>query len=141
MAKHKKDEGGAVRIPPLGRIAIEESPGRGRGVFARGEFKRGDLIERVPVILVPAKQRQKLDETDLYNYAFEWEEVGGTIAIALGYGSLYNHSYRPNAAYNEHPREEVMDFYAIKTIRLGQEITVNYNGEPDDQEPLWFDVV
>ena len=31
-------------------------------------------------------------------YVFEWGE--GKVALALGFGSLYNHSYRPNAPSN-----------------------------------------
>ncbi|MFH1971827.1 MAG: SET domain-containing protein-lysine N-methyltransferase [Patescibacteria group bacterium] len=29
--------------------------------------------------------------------------------------------------------------FAIKNIKKGEEITVNYNGEPDDETPIdWF---
>ncbi len=34
-----------------------------------------------------------------------------------------------------------MEYRAVKEIRAGEEITVNYNGEPDDTTPIdWFDV-
>ena len=32
-----------------------------------------------------------------------------------------------------------IDFYAIRTIEAGEEITVNYNGEPGIDTPVWFD--
>ena len=40
----------------------------------------------------PAAERPLLDETNLYNYYFTWQDQAA--AIALGYGSLYNHSPR-----------------------------------------------
>ena len=40
-----------------------------------------------------------LAETVLKDYCFNWAE--GKVALALGYGSIYNHSYRPNARYDD----------------------------------------
>ncbi|HZU37814.1 MAG TPA: SET domain-containing protein-lysine N-methyltransferase, partial [Gemmataceae bacterium] len=62
-----------------------------------------------------------------------------TVAIALGYGSLYNHSYMPNARYDDEPGP-AMTFTALRTIRPGEEITVNYNGDPKDRSPVGFEV-
>lgn len=59
----------------------------------------------------------------------------------MGHGSLYNHSYRPNAKYVRKVSEGVIDFVAVRDIEVGEEITVNYNGYPGDNEPVWFDVV
>lgn len=36
--------------------------------------------------------------------------------------------------------DETVDFFALERIETGEEIFVNYNGDPDDQGPLWFDV-
>ena len=66
--------------------------------------------------------------------------VGASWRLALGYGSLYNHSYRPNARYVD-LSERTKLFTAIRDIAAGEEITVNYNGEPEDQTPVGFDVV
>ena len=72
-------------------------------------------------------------QSKLAQYVFNWSE--GVVAIALGYGSLYNHSYRPNAKfYSEGSLTQV--FYAIRDIDAGEEITVDYNGPQ-----LSFDVV
>lgn len=72
-------------------------------------------------------------QSQLAQYVFNWSD--GVVAIALGYGSLYNHSYRPNAKfYREGSLTQV--FYAIRDIDAGEEITVDYNGPQ-----LSFDVV
>ncbi len=73
----------------------------------------------------------------LADYAFSWGR--GTVALALGYGSLYNHSYTPNARYQDVGRC-TKEFVAIRDIAAGEEITVNYNGEPDDRSAVGFDV-
>jgi SET domain-containing protein len=59
------------------------------------------------------------------------------VAVALGYGSLYNHSYQPNARYDDESGQTKV-FRAIRDIAPGEEIVVNYNGEPGDETPVWF---
>lgn len=35
-----------------------------------------------------------------------------------------------------------LEFWALRDIREGEEITINYNGNPEDQTSLvWFDPV
>ncbi|HJN65554.1 MAG TPA: SET domain-containing protein-lysine N-methyltransferase, partial [Pirellulales bacterium] len=63
-----------------------------------------------------------------------------TVALALGYGSLYNHSYNPNARYDD-ARGQIKVFTAICDITEGTEITINYNGDPDDPTDVGFAVI
>lgn len=93
------------------------------------------LIERVPVLVVPADE---LRSSQLADYAFTWSRA--RVAIALGYGSLYNHSYTPNAQYRDIGRH-AKEFIALRDIVAGEEITVNYNGDPQDRTPVDFEVV
>ena len=61
------------------------------------------------------------------------------VALGLGYASIYNHSYQPNARYvREQP--DVLEFHAIADIKADEEITINYHGEPGDKRPVDFDV-
>jgi uncharacterized protein len=98
---------------------------KGRGVFACKKISKGTIIERVPVVIFRVEEifnstrRPKLAE-----YAFNWGD--GLVAIALGYGSLYNHSYRPNAEFYSEGRLTQV-FWAISDINSDEEITVNYN--------------
>lgn len=105
------------------------------GVFALIDFKLGDIIETCPIIVLPKKDRELIDKTTLYNYYFDWR---GEVSISLGYGSLYNHSYKPNARYIKDYQNNCINFVAIKKIKKGQEITVNYNGSPRSKKKLWF---
>jgi uncharacterized protein len=112
----------------------------GRGIFASRTIQKGELIHQAPVIVCPGDQYKKLKKTVLRNYYFNWGENYDHVAIALGYGSLFNHSYSPNAMFENNLKEETVDFIALKRIKAGEEIFVNYNGDPDDKGPLWFDV-
>ena len=82
-----------------------------------------------------------LRQTRLEHYYFEWGHDCQQAAIALGYGSLYNHSYTPNARYVFRESEECLEFIALREIQAGEEITINYNNlEESAANPLPFTV-
>lgn len=108
-----------------------------RGVFATQDIKKGELLHQAPVLAYPNEQHEHIEKTLLADYAFEYG-IGRT-AILLGYGMLFNHSYTPNATYEINFDNETFDFFAYKDISAGDEILINYNGDEEDQELLWFD--
>jgi SET domain-containing protein len=111
---------------------------RGRAMFACRKFLKGELIERAPVIPINQRQWPFAEKTILSDYAFDWGENDEHAAIALGYVSIYNHSYEPNAQLEELLDELMMEVVAIRDIQPGEEITINYNGDPENQDDLWF---
>ena len=122
-------------------IQVAESTAVGvgdRGVFAGKDIAEGQTIEVAPVIVIPRAQCQVIRQTKLDDYVFKWG--GGCFAVALGCGSLYNHSYSPNARYWQDTHNRALEFVAVRRIRRGEEITINYNGDPESQEDLWFRV-
>ena len=120
-------------------IEVKRVKGKGRGVFARRAIQEGEVIERVPVLVLRLDEIKNGDEwTGLAGYCFLWGE--GTVALALGYGSLYNHSFRPNARYDDEAQRTKL-YSSIRDIEAGEEITINYNGEPTDRTPVGFEVV
>lgn len=133
------NEGAVALAPPA--VEISGSSGKGRGVFAARPFARGELIERAPIILVPPSQKDAVERGPLGDYVYAWGRRKEHDAVVLGYGSLYNHSFRPSAVYLRRPAEPALDFVALREIAAGEEITVNYNGDPADATPVWFEVV
>jgi SET domain-containing protein len=107
-----------------------------RGVFATQDIAKGDLIHEAPVIAYPNEEHDFIEKTMLADYAFEYG--ANHTAILLGYGMLFNHSYKPNATYDINFDNHTFDFYAYTDIKAGEEILINYNGEPDNEDPLWF---
>ncbi|WP_257276123.1 MULTISPECIES: SET domain-containing protein [unclassified Endozoicomonas] len=118
-------------------LYVAFSGSKGRGVFTRKKIERDTVIERCPVLELPPEDLEHIDQTSIYNYYFTWGEAMDSAAIALGLGSIYNHSYTPNALYRFDMDDRVIEFIAIKKIRPNEEITINYNGSPNDRSPLW----
>lgn len=134
---------------PATRIEVRRDVNKGRGargVFAVSAIAAGELIERVPVILIPKTQvfgdsREAKNAARISWYVFSWKVPTNReyVALALGYGSLYNHSFTPNAKY-ECIAPDGIEFRCIRPIETGEEIFINYNGDPDDPTPMDFDL-
>ncbi|MFC4022284.1 SET domain-containing protein [Oceanobacillus longus] len=107
-----------------------------RGVFATCDIKKGEILHVAPVISYPNEQHQHIEQTLLADYAFEYG-INHT-AILLGYGMLFNHSYEPNATYEISFENHTFIFFAHTNIKAGEEILINYNGDVDNNDPLWF---
>jgi SET domain-containing protein len=134
---HQEDE---VGLTQSDKVEVRRAGRKGRGVFARRPIRKGEVIERTPVLVLPAGEAEGRDSWEgLSAYCFEWGR--GTWAMALGYGSLYNHSYSPNARYDDEEAGRAKVFTALRDIRPGEEVTVNYNGDPADRTPVGFEVV
>lgn len=131
------------KLAPSEKVYIKQSkiPNAGRGVFARQDIKKGEVIENCPVILVSKYDASYLNKSILVTYFFYFGKNKEKLVVALGFGSIYNHSYVPNATYKIKLREKIIEFSAIDNIKKDDEITVNYNfGNPKDKSPLWFEV-
>jgi hypothetical protein len=114
---------------------------RGRGVVSTAQIRQRELVERSPVLIIPASDRAAADATVVFTYVFMWEhntveedlyEHQGRAAIALGYTSLLNHSYTPNCEFVRHIDDLVIDLVALRDIEAGEELTIDY------QMTLWF---
>ena len=116
-------------------IEVRNSPNKGRGVFARQAIKKGSIIEKVPILIVTWDE---IADSESADYVFVYSATKSS--IALGYGSIYNHSFNPNARYDDVGQKQKV-FSAIKDIEMGEEIMVNYNGDPDDSEEVGFNVI
>ncbi len=120
-------------------IFVAPSNVHGLGVFAAAPLSEGSIIEVCPVLLFPKAQLAAIRQTVLDDYYFDWGDDGEWYAFALGYGSLYNHSFQPNADYGMDFDHQTIEIYALRDIEPGEEIFINYNGSPENREPLWFE--
>lgn len=123
------------QIPSL---YITDSELGGRGVFSSSPIEKGSIIEIAPVLVIPGAERDLLDKTIIHDYYFIWGLQDQQAALILGNGSIYNHSFKPNAEYRPDFEGQTMSFFALMKIEAGQEITVNYNGSPDGKGKFWF---
>ena len=124
---------------PSTMIEVKRAKGKGRGVYARVFIPAGTVFERAPLLVMSEKEALEGDHANMLPaYVFEYGK--GKVALALGFGSLYNHSYSPNARYDD-AGNQVKEYRALRDIERGEEITINYNGAEDVMDPVDFNVV
>ena len=119
-------------------LVVQQTQERGLGVFTTQLIEKGNLIECCRVIVVPRTEIM-IGNTNsvMRHYVVEW---GGKVAVPTGFGCYYNHSYKPNAIQYKHLDLDELHFHALRDILPNEEITFNYGGFPDYNEPLWFEV-
>jgi SET domain-containing protein len=125
-------------IKPFLYLAITEN--KGRAVFTNERIAADTIVEESPVIVMNKEDRIHLDKTLLHDYIFEWGINKDKCCMALGYIPMYNHSYKSNCEYFMNFEEETIQVRTIKIIEKGEELTINYNGNWNDNKKVWFDV-
>jgi len=115
-------------------IALSHVVPTERGVFAEVAIRKGGLIEACPVIAISEHDTANIEEESLVTYMYYF---GKKSIVALGFGSIYNHTNTPNAKYVEKQKEQVIEFWAIQDIKKDEEITVSY-AKGDSKRKLWF---
>jgi SET domain-containing protein len=133
--KRRDDKGGksGQRADARERASwvVEPSPLHGRGVFAARKIEADEVVHVAPVLLFSDEEYDHLAETLLVDYVFEWHEGG--VALALGVGGLFNHDADANCRYelsdDDDPARPAHVYVAERTIKRGEELTINYGDE------------
>ncbi|MCI0680842.1 MAG: SET domain-containing protein [Gemmataceae bacterium] len=116
-------------------LEVGTSPTLGiRGLIATRDIRKGEVIERCPVVFIDNRHTEALKQTAINNFWYEWNKQYR--CIVLGYGSLYNHSYKPNAKYHYDYRNRRLVYTTLRDIRKGEELFINYNGVPNDRSKV-----
>lgn len=97
---------------------------KGRGVFASRSIPKGTVFEEAAVIITKVRGvSEALQTTNLWEYVYDWD--GKRAAIALGLGSLFNHSDEPNVEY-QYTEEETIQYRTTRSVKKGEELLINY---------------
>ncbi|RMZ92286.1 hypothetical protein DV736_g469, partial [Chaetothyriales sp. CBS 134916] len=122
-----------------GLILVLDTP-KGRGVFASQRIEQGTVIDTSPVLIFSeAEVKNHLEHTCLNHYTYNWPSPinsrNTTQALALGLGSLFNHStLHQNVGWRRDLAIECIVYTALRDIEVGQELCISYgNGR------LWFE--
>lgn len=107
---------------------------KGRGVFARQDIAKGEVIEIAPVIIVAEKDVPD-DGGAPDGYLLDWEpeEKGQEHCMPLGYIMLYNHSKNENLYLENNYDAMTITSFAARDIKAGEELLWDYDCE------IWFD--
>jgi uncharacterized protein len=91
------------------------------------------------VIPIPEHDMAGLSESILVTYFYFFGKKKERMVVALGFGSIYNHTDTPNATYKGQEKDQTIEYYALRDIKEDEEITVNYvQGKKKKKFPLWF---
>jgi hypothetical protein len=93
---------------------LRATPGKGEGVFATRNFKRGDLVLRGTVLKVAEKNTSWTTQVGINKYI-----------LRGGLAPKVNHSCSPNVGYRDNA-EGGMDYFAFQDIECGEEIVGDY---------------
>jgi uncharacterized protein len=122
------------------RLQIKAIPEKGNGIIALKKIAADTVIEISPAIIMTAADRKLLDKTELYNYIFVWGAAENQCCMAQGYISIYNHATPSNAEYFMDFDDNTIAIKTVRNIKAGEEITINYNGDFNNAEKVWFEM-
>lgn len=101
-------------------LGVKKSTIQGYGVFALEDIKAGETVEECYALIHKSM-------TELIDYVFAVKDGSTSFtAIALGYGSIYNHSPTANADFFLDPYKSILRITALRDIKSGEEVFVNY---------------
>ncbi|KAH9999627.1 cytidine deaminase-like protein [Russula compacta] len=110
---------------------IKHSDGKGRGVYASKAMPAYTLLEISPALLFSAEEYEAHGRhTVLDHYTFKWRD--GRMALALGLGSLFNHSDSPNVSYTIDTATESIRYTTVRAVEADEELCIYYGPN------LWF---
>ena len=111
----------------------------GRGVYTSEDIPSGKTVEVVPVILLPLKSQPF--PAQIRRLVYNWSKTH--VALALGYGSLYNHSDQPNLVFTRGKNDLSFLFKTLRAIAAGEQLTISYDYLGTGESPRkrsWFEI-
>ena len=113
-------------IYPPKKVYVKKSPVHGWGVFAKEDIMENEVFEECPVLTLPIEKGEATSL--LVDYRFNWPQGGDwqEQVLALGYGSLYNHSENANAFWISDLENKTFKFVSNRLIKQDEEIFVWY---------------
>jgi SET domain-containing protein len=104
------------------KLEVKTSNIHGYGVFATDDIKQGEIVEDCYIIKIPLK-RGFMPQMFI-DYKFKWQTDDGTIeeVLPLGFGCIYNHSDNYNVTWRQITERKIIQFYAVKDIKKGEEV-------------------
>lgn len=129
-----------VRMIPLSPVyAAETGTPLGRGVFASRDLNSGEIVEVAPVVLLDLKTQPF--PAAIRRLAFNWSKTH--VVLALGFGSLYNHSDQPNLVFKRDIETLTITFSTLREIQPGEQLTISYDYIGPGESPRdrsWFEI-
>lgn len=123
----------------LNCIYVADTEKMGKGVFTSLPIDADEIVEISDVIIMSAEDKVLLNKTQLKNYIFDWGYQHEECCMALGNVPIYNHSAKANCEYTMDYELKVIIIKSTRGIKSGEELFINYNGDWNNENPVWFD--
>ena len=118
-------------------LEIKSAGLKGRGVFTKKSIKAGKLFLRNETIALSPGDTHFVESSILGRYIFGSDHRMDPFSyLAVGHGSLLNHSDDPNTEFrlSEGPHGKMVVFTALRNIKAGEEITIDYGWDDEDED-------
>ncbi|GJJ71211.1 hypothetical protein EMPS_03561 [Entomortierella parvispora] len=111
-------------------LVIQDCGLKGRGVVTRLQIPARTVIDISPILLFPTDEYTAHGQyTQLDHYTYRWQ---GGMALAMGLGSMFNHSNKPNVGFQRDFVNKLIRYSALRDIEEGEELCISYGPN------LWF---
>jgi SET domain-containing protein len=111
-------------------IKVKNYKKMGRGLYSTKSIKKGTTFMTCETILLNKQDSKLVDKTLLASYVYD--AGSGQSCLALGLGSLYNHSSSENVEFNivKFSGRVMIKYKALRDIKAGTQLFLNYGYEP-----------
>ncbi|KAF9086094.1 hypothetical protein BGX23_009141 [Mortierella sp. AD031] len=125
-----------IRLFNQSHLQIQDCGAKGRGVLTTVAIPARAVIDISPILLFPTKEYTTHGQhTQLDHYTYRWK---GGMALALGLGSMFNHSCSPNIGFQRDIENGLIRYSALREIQAGEELCISYGPNlwfPDMEDP------
>jgi len=122
------------------KIEARASKLHGVGVYAKKDIKKHEVLEECHFVLL--KTDWKSAPKPLWEYIFAWTkelpDSRSKAALVFGLGAVYNSSNKNNADWKTDKKRNRFVYYAIKKIKKGSEILIDYGSEYWDTREIKY---
>ncbi|KAK5822550.1 hypothetical protein F5H01DRAFT_146184 [Linnemannia elongata] len=119
-----------VRLFNQSTLQIQDCGAKGRGVVTTVVIPARTVIDISPILLFPSEEYSTHGQyTQLDHYTYRWK---GGMALALGLGSMFNHSSTPNVGFQRDIDNGLIRYSTLREIQVGEELCISYGPN------LWF---
>ncbi|KAF8945008.1 hypothetical protein BGZ47_003398 [Haplosporangium gracile] len=119
-----------VRLFNQSTLQIQDCGAKGRGIVTTVVVPARTVIDISPILLFPSEEYSTHGQyTQLDHYTYRWK---GGMALALGLGSMFNHSSTPNVGFQRDIDNGLIRYSTLREIQVGEELCISYGPS------LWF---
>lgn len=112
-------------------LKVKCFPKMGRGLIATQTIRKGQIVHTAELIQLSRKDAKTVSRTLLDSYVYCLGS--GTVGLALGLGSLFNHRLEPNTEYSIITKagRKCIQYKATMNIKAGEQLFIDYGYDPE----------